>query len=305
MTTSNHLNKSVLLDSYLEQQRNRIEAQLQRLVPEESEKPPTVHRAMRYSLFAGGKRIRPIFCLQAARLLSTETNPDIESIGCSLEMIHTYSLIHDDLPTLDNDDYRRGKLTCHKVFGEANAILAGDALLTLAFQVLATLPHTPAEVRAALVAELARSAGTVNGMIGGQVADLEAPNGPVTPETLEYIHRSKTGALFRAAVLLGAIDARANAEQLESIACFGANAGLAFQIMDDVLDVESSYESLGKTAGKDAVQNKVTYPAFYGVERSKQMAEECIARAWDALEPFGERNRILKQLAQLLISRKA
>ena len=305
MTTSNHLNKSVLLDSYLEQQRNRIEAQLQRLVPEESEKPPTVHRAMRYSLFAGGKRIRPIFCLEAARLLSTETNPDIESIGCSLEMIHTYSLIHDDLPTLDNDDYRRGKLTCHKVFGEANAILAGDALLTLAFQVLATLPHTPAEVRAALVAELARSAGTVNGMIGGQVADLEAPNGPVTPETLEYIHRSKTGALFRAAVLLGAIDARANAEQLESIACFGANAGLAFQIMDDVLDVESSYESLGKTAGKDAVQNKVTYPAFYGVERSKQMAEECIARAWDALEPFGERNSILKQLAQLLISRKA
>ena len=305
MTTSNHLNKSVLLDSYLEQQRNRIEAQLQRLVPEESEKPPTVHRAMRYSLFAGGKRIRPIFCLEAARLLSTETNPDIESIGCSLEMIHTYSLIHDDLPTLDNDDYRRGKLTCHKVFGEANAILAGDALLTLAFQVLATLPHTPAEVRAALVAELARSAGTVNGMIGGQVADLEAPNGPVTPETLEYIHRSKTGALFRAAVLLGAIDARVNAEQLESIACFGANAGLAFQIMDDVLDVESSYESLGKTAGKDAVQNKVTYPAFYGVERSKQMAEECIARAWDALEPFGERNRILKQLAQLLISRKA
>ena len=305
MTTSNHLNKSVLLDSYLEQQRNRIEAQLQRLVPEESEKPPTVHRAMRYSLFAGGKRIRPIFCLEAARLLSTETNPDIESIGCSLEMIHTYSLIHDDLPTLDNDDYRRGKLTCHKVFGEANAILAGDALLTLAFQVLATLPHTPAEVRAALVAELARSAGTVNGMIGGQVADLEAPNGPVTPETLEYIHRSKTGALFRAAVLLGAIDSRANAEQLESIACFGANAGLAFQIMDDVLDVESSYESLGKTAGKDAVQNKVTYPAFYGVERSKQMAEECIARAWDALEPFGERNSILKQLAQLLISRKA
>ncbi len=305
MTTSNHLNKSVLLDSYLEQQRNRIEAQLQRLVPEESEKPPTVHRAMRYSLFAGGKRIRPIFCLQAARLLTTETNPDIESIGCSLEMIHTYSLIHDDLPTLDNDDYRRGKLTCHKVFGEANAILAGDALLTLAFQVLATLPHTPAEVRAALVAELARAAGTVDGMIGGQVVDLEAPNGPVTPETLEYIHRSKTGALFRAAVLLGAIDARANAEQLESIACFGANAGLAFQIMDDVLDVESSYESLGKTAGKDAVQNKVTYPAFYGVERSKQMAEECIARAWDALEPFGERNSILKQLAQLLISRKA
>ena len=305
MTTTNHLNKSVPLDSYLEQQRNRIEAQLQRLVPEESEKPPAVHRAMRYSLFAGGKRIRPIFCLETARLLSTGTNPDIESIACSLEMIHTYSLIHDDLPALDNDDYRRGKLTCHKVFGEANAILAGDALLTLAFHVLATLPHTPAEVRVVLVAELARAAGTVDGMIGGQVADLEAPNDPVTPETLEYIHRAKTGALFRAAVSLGAIGAAANAEQLETISRFGANAGLAFQIMDDVLDVESSRESLGKTVGKDALQKKVTYPALYGVERSKRMAEECIARASDALEPFGKRNSILKQLAQLLISRKA
>ena len=292
-------------NSYLEQQRNRIEAQLQRLVPEESEKPSAVHRAMRYSLFAGGKRIRPIFCTEAARLLSQETNPDMESIACSLEMIHTYSLIHDDLPALDNDDYRRGKLTCHKVFGEANAILAGDALLTLAFHVLATLPHTPAEVRAALVAELARAAGTVDGMIGGQVVDLEAPNGQTTPETLEYIHRAKTGALFRAAVLLGAIGERADGKQLETISRFGANAGLAFQIMDDVLDVESSRESLGKTTGKDVLQKKATYPALYGVERSKQMALECVAKASEALEPFGERSGILKQLAHFLVSRKA
>ena len=304
MRTS-HPEKSVSFHSYLEQQRNRIEAQLQRLVPEESEKPAAVHRAMRYSLFAGGKRIRPIFCTAAARLLSEETNPDMESIACSLEMIHTYSLIHDDLPALDNDDYRRGKLTCHKVFGEANAILAGDALLTLAFHVLATLPHTPAEVRAALVAELARAAGTVDGMIGGQVVDLEAPNGPTTPETLEYIHRAKTGALFRAAVLLGAIGERADGKQLEAISRFGANAGLAFQIMDDVLDVESSRESLGKTTGKDLLQKKVTYPAFYGVERSKQMAQECVAKASEALEPFGERSGLLKQLAQFLLSRKA
>ncbi len=292
-------------DSYLEQQRNRIEAQLQRLVPEESEKPEAVHRAMRYSLFAGGKRIRPIFCLEAARLVTDKTNLDIESIGCSLEMIHTYSLIHDDLPALDNDDYRRGKLTCHKAFGEANAILAGDALLTLAFHVLATLPHTAAEVRAGLVAELARAAGTVDGMIGGQVVDLEAPNGPMIPETLEYIHRAKTGALFRAAVSLGAIGEGASGNQLEAISRFGANAGLAFQIMDDVLDVESSRESLGKTAGKDVLQKKVTYPALYGVERSKQMAAECVTKASEALEPFGERSGILKQLAHFLVSRKA
>ena len=293
------------LNSHLEQQRNRIEAQLRRLVPEESEKPAAVHRAMRYSLFAGGKRLRPIFCMEAARLLSEETNPDIESIACSLEMIHTYSLIHDDLPALDNDDYRRGKLTCHKVFGEANAILAGDALLTLTFHVLATLPRTPAEVRADLVAELARVAGTVDGMIGGQVVDLEAPNGPTTPETLEYIHSAKTGALFRAAVLLGAIGERAGGNQLEAISRFGAHAGLAFQIMDDVLDVESSRESLGKATGKDVLQKKVTYPALYGVERSKQMAQEYVAKASEALEPFGERNGLLKQLAQFLVSRKA
>ena len=293
------------LESYLEQQRIRIETRLRQLVPEETETPSAIHRAMRYSLFAGGKRIRSIFCLEAAKLISPEPGEDIEAISCSLELVHTYSLIHDDLPALDNDDFRRGQPTCHKVFGDANAILAGDALLTLSFQVLATLPHTPSEVKAALVAELARAAGTVGGMIGGQVLDLEAANNSITPDLLEYIHRSKTAALFRAAVCLGAIGEQANTKQLEAIASFGENAGLAFQIADDILDVESSRESLGKTAGKDVLQKKVTYPALYGVARSRQIAADFVATATAALEPFGERNGNLKRLAHFLVSRKA
>ena len=295
----------MLLESHLEQQRQRIEQRLQQLLPEETELPPSIHRAMRYSLFAGGKRLRPILCLEAAHLISSDLNEDLEAIACTLEMVHTYSLIHDDLPALDNDDYRRGKLTCHKVFGEAMAILAGDALLTLAFQVLSNLPHTPGEIRAALVAELARAAGTVDGMIGGQVADLQAANGSASPAQLEYIHRSKTAALIRGAVRLGAFAAQADAEQLEAISCFGENAGLAFQIADDILDVESSRESLGKTVGKDAQQKKLTYPAAYGLERSRQIADQHIRQAQLALEVFGDRAGTLKQLAQYLVSRKS
>ena len=293
------------LESYLEQQRARIDQELERLVPLETEIPPVVHRAMRYSLFAGGKRIRPIFCQEAARLVAPEPGPDLDAISSTLELVHTYSLIHDDLPALDNDDYRRGKLTCHKVFGEAMAILAGDALLTLAFQVLANLPRTPAAVKTALVAELACAAGTVGGMIGGQVADLEAVNNSVNPEALEYIHRAKTGALFRASVRLGAIGAQAGDEQLAAITRFGENAGLAFQIVDDILDVESSRESLGKTAGKDALQKKVTYPSVYGLARSKEIAAHSIGEAKAALEPFGPRAARLRELADFLVSRKA
>jgi geranylgeranyl diphosphate synthase type II len=301
------------LQAYLEEQRKRIDRELDRLVPAETEAPATLHRAMRYSLFAGGKRIRPAFCLEAARMVSPSPKPDAEadllSTSCTLELIHTYSLIHDDLPALDNDDYRRGKLTCHKVFGEAMAILAGDALLTLAFQVLAGLPKTAPEVRSDLVAELSRAAGTANGkfggMIGGQVADLEAVSGEVTGEVLEYIHRSKTGALFVASVRLGAIGAGASPEQLAAITCFGENAGLAFQIVDDILDVESSTERLGKTAGKDILQEKVTYPAVHGLERSKQMAVDYVHRAKAALEPFGERAARLNELAEFLVARKA
>ncbi len=293
------------LPSYLEQQRRRVDACLEQLVPPETAYPPVIHRAMRYSLFAGGKRLRPIFCLEAASLFAEQPCADVEAISCTLELVHTYSLIHDDLPALDNDDYRRGKLTCHKVFGEAIAILAGDALLTLAFQVLSTLPHTEAAVRAALVAELSQAAGTVDGMIGGQVADLEATNGAVNAQALEYIHRAKTAALFRASVVLGGLAERASPDELARLAEFGVKAGLAFQIADDLLDVESSREVLGKTAGKDAQQKKITYPALYGVERSRQMAAEWIRQAKTALERFGARAGRLNELADFLVFRKA
>jgi geranylgeranyl diphosphate synthase type II len=304
MKTSNPPEQTQSLKSYLEEQRQRIERSLELLVPSETERPTVLHRAMRYSLFAGGKRLRPILCLEASRAISTDPVPDIDAVASTLELIHTYSLIHDDLPALDNDDYRRGKLTCHKVFGEAMAILAGDALLTLAFQVLSSLPGTPSAVRAALAAELSRAAGTVDGMIGGQAADLEAANNSLNPDTLEYIHRSKTAAMFRAAVCLGAIAAQATREQLSRIAQFGETAGLAFQIVDDILDVEGSRETLGKTAGKDATQKKVTYPALYGLERSRQLAEQKLARAQAALAPLGAPAGRLRQLAEALVVRK-
>ncbi|MBI4480228.1 MAG: polyprenyl synthetase family protein [Acidobacteria bacterium] len=292
------------LAAHLEQQRQRIDGRLEQLVPPEIAPPSSIHRAMRYSLFAGGKRLRPILCLETSRMLSAEPNQDIDAIASTLELIHTYSLIHDDLPALDDDDYRRGKPTCHKMFGEAMAILAGDALLTLAFRVLSTLPGSTPDVRSALVAELSDAAGTVDGMIGGQVADLEAVTNPPHAELLEYIHRSKTAALFRAAVSMGAIAERAEPATLARLAQFGQTAGLAFQIADDILDVESSTEALGKTAGKDAAQKKATYPALYGVERSRQMASEWIGEAKALLEPFGERASVLRELADRLVFRK-
>jgi geranylgeranyl diphosphate synthase type II len=293
------------LTERLEQQRHRIDGKLTELLPGEDAPPSSIHRAMRYSLFAGGKRLRPALCLETSRMLADQPNPDMESIACTLELVHTYSLIHDDLPALDNDDFRRGKPTCHKVFGEAIAILAGDALLTLAFRVLSTLPESSADVCAALVAELSEAAGTVNGMIGGQVADLEAASESVTEHGLEYIHRSKTAALFRASVVMGGIAERAEPTQLSRLAHFGMTAGLAFQIVDDILDVESSTAALGKTAGKDAAQKKVTYPSFYGVERSRRMAQECLADAKSALDSFGDRAGILRDLADRLVFRTA
>ncbi len=258
---------------------------------------------MRYSLFAGGKRIRPLLCLEAAAAVGDST-PGIETPACALEMIHTYSLIHDDLPALDNDDYRRGKLTCHKVFGEAIAILAGDALLTRAFQVVAEMESLEAARRIAMVAELAQAAGTVDGMIGGQVADLEAEGCAVSEQHLHYIHRSKTAALIRAAVRVGGIFAGAAPEQHLALSGFGEQIGLAFQIVDDVLDVVASSDGLGKTAGKDARQQKATFPALYGVERSRQMAGQARQRALEALRPFGERRRRLEQMASLIVERE-
>ena len=291
------------LREYLVQQQRVVDAELDRLVPPESVPPETIHRAMRYSLFAGGKRIRPILCMEAARAVC-EGPEGAVTAACALELIHTYSLIHDDLPALDNDDYRRGKLTNHKVFGEAMAILAGDALLTLAFQVLAQLP-VAAERKSRLMAELSTASGTVGGMIGGQVADLEGEGQPPTPDLLESIHRAKTGALLRASLRLGAIHAGADQTQYTALSCYGEHIGLAFQIVDDILDVEASSAALGKTAGKDAAQHKITFPSVYGLETSRRMAEEECGRAHQALEPFGERAARLNELADLIVRRKS
>ena len=291
------------LRDYLAHQQELIDAELHRLVPAETAPPPTIHRAMRYSLFAGGKRIRPILCIEAARAAGDET-PGVIAAACSLELIHTYSLIHDDLPALDNDDYRRGKLTNHKVFGDAMAILAGDSLLTLAFQVLAQLDSPPAR-KTRMVAELATAAGTVGGMIGGQVADLEGEGRPPTAELLDSIHRAKTGALLRASLRLGAIHAGADDSQYAALSSYGEHMGLAFQIVDDILDVEESSEALGKTAGKDAQQQKITFPAVYGLAESHRMAADQCERAHLALAPFGDRAVRLHELADHIVKRKS
>ncbi len=291
------------LREYLARQRELVDSELDRLVPPESAAPQTIHRAMRYSLFAGGKRIRPILCMEAAYTVSDRAS-GVAACACALELIHTYSLIHDDLPALDNDDYRRGKLTNHKVFGDAMAILAGDALLTLAFQVLAQL-DLPDERKTGLIAELATASGTVGGMIGGQVADLEGEGKPPNAALLESIHRAKTGALLRASLRLGAIYAGATAEQYAALSCYGEHVGLAFQIVDDILDVEESSAALGKTAGKDAAQHKITFPAVYGLETSHRMAAGECEQAHQVLAPFAARAARLHELADLIVHRKS
>ncbi len=246
------------LSEYLAEQASIVDRALDRCVPPETSQPHSIHRAMRYSLFAGGKRIRPVLAMAAAKAVSGRIE-GMEDAAASLELIHTYSLIHDDLPALDNDDFRRGRPTCHKVFGDAMAILAGDALLTLAFEVLSTL-NVAAETRILLVKELSQAAGTVGGMIGGQVHDIEGERQPPTPALLESIHRAKTGALLRASVRMGAIYASASENELTALTEYGEHLGLAFQIIDDVLDVEQSSDTLGKTAGKDEQQQKITFP---------------------------------------------
>ena len=289
---------------YLAHQQTLVDAALDRLTPSEATAPETIHKAMRYSLFAGGKRVRPLLAIAAADAVA-EDSQGVESAACSLELIHTYSLIHDDLPALDNDDLRRGRPTCHKVFGDAMAILAGDALLTLAFEVLAKLPDVDPVRRVAMIAELATSSGTVHGMIGGQVNDIQGEGQTPTAALLDSIHRAKTGALLRASVRIGAIYAGASDIQLSELSTFGEHIGLAFQIVDDVLDVEASSETLGKTAGKDAQQQKITFPAVYGLEESRKMAEQERAAAHAALSTFGSRADRLKELADLIVHRKA
>jgi len=288
---------------FFEEDRLAVDAQLERLLPAEAVQPASIHQAMRYSVFAGGKRIRPILCLEAARIFDEEVTAALYP-GCAIEFIHTYSLIHDDLPALDNDDLRRGKLTSHKKFGEATAILAGDGLLTLAFETIASTPVS-AERRAGMVSEVAGAAGTVNGMVGGQVVDLESEGKPVGPETLEYIHRSKTAALIRASVTAGALCAGASPDDVGRLRRFGETIGWAFQVTDDILDVEESSAALGKTAGKDVAQQKATYPAVFGLERSHQIAEELSAKAIQELAPYGPRAEQLRTIAEFLVQRRA
>ncbi len=291
------------LAEYLKKQRGAIEAELDRLTPRADERPQTLHRAMRHSLLAGGKRLRPIlFCAAAEAIGRSE---GARTPACALEFVHTYSLIHDDLPALDDDDYRRGLPTCHKAFGEATAILAGDALLTRAFQVLAEIDNTTPAVQIAMIGELAAAAGTVDGMIGGQMEDLEAEGQPVEEQRLRYIHRSKTGALIRASVRMGGMFAQANSAQLNQLSEYGSAIGTAFQIVDDILDVESTTEALGKTAGKDAEQQKATFPALYGLARSKELAAEQLRLALSAVEPFGGAGRWLRGIAESIVSRSA
>jgi len=292
------------LQEYLADQIKIVDRVLDEWVPAETVAPESIHRAMRYSLFAGGKRVRPILAITAARTVGGDT-AGIENAACALELIHTYSLIHDDLPALDNDDLRRGRPTCHKVFGEALAVLAGDSLLTLAFEVLSRLPGVAAERRIRLVEELSRAAGTVGGMIAGQVHDIEGERQTPTALLLESIHRAKTGALLRASVRMGAIYAGASAAELAAVSEYGEHAGLAFQIVDDVLDMEESSEALGKTAGKDEAQQKITFPAVYGLERSRQMAEDEREAAHAALSLFGDRAARLRQIADFIVKRKA
>ncbi len=258
---------------------------------------------MRYSVFAGGKRIRPILCLETARMFTENLEGAIQA-GCALEFIHTYSLIHDDLPALDNDDLRRGKPTNHKVFGEAMAILAGDGLLTLAFETLANARIEPAR-RVRVVSEIAAAAGTINGMVGGQVADVEASGKPVDGSTLEYIHRSKTAALIRGSIVAGAISGGAPDADVERLRKFGDLIGWAFQVVDDILDVEESSAALGKTAGKDQEQQKATYPALYGLEKSRAIAADLESRALRELEPHRAGADRLRELAQFLVARRS
>ncbi|MBZ5513542.1 MAG: polyprenyl synthetase family protein [Acidobacteriia bacterium] len=290
------------LQQYLEAQRLRVDEELERILPGSDEYPPSIHQAMRHSVFAGGKRLRPILCLEGGRLFDGDEKRLLR-LGCALELIHTYSLIHDDLPALDNDDLRRGKPTCHKAFGEATAILAGDALLTLAFEIMAESSAGSEERRLLVIRELARAIGTRKGMLGGQVVDLETAGQMTGSATVDYIHSAKTGALIRAAVRCGALDAGAGPQDLARLSTYGEKIGLAFQIADDLLDVTSTREALGKSVGKDDQQHKATYPAIHGIDESRQIAGQLVRDACAVLEPYGPRAQRLQQMAQYLVER--
>jgi geranylgeranyl diphosphate synthase type II len=292
-----------MLTQTLEQGRVLTDQALEQLLPAATQYPSSIHHAMRHSVFAGGKRLRPILCMEASRMVAGSLPLEIEELGAALEMLHTYSLVHDDLPALDNDDLRRGRPTCHTVFGEAIAILTGDALQTRAYEVLAKL-QCPAESRVRIIEEIARGTGTVGGMIGGQVVDLEAEHSQPDIKMLEYIHGSKTAALISASVVSGGLYAGARDQDIGKLRSFGQSIGLAFQIVDDVLDVTQTSEQLGNTAGKDVAAEKTTYPALFGVEKSLKKADTLVDTACASLDNFGAEADTLKALARFLVERK-
>jgi geranylgeranyl diphosphate synthase type II len=298
------LSITTTISQYLEEQRALIDQELDQILPSEDTFPYSIHRAMRYSVFAGGKRLRPILCAEVGRLFGAD-EPPLLRIASALELVHTYSLIHDDLPALDNDDLRRGKPTCHRAFGEATAILTGDALLTLAYEVLSEPGKCSPERQLRIIYELAQATGTRNGMVAGQVMDLESTNHAIDAERLELIHSSKTGAFLCAAVRCGAIFAGAREPDIDRLTIYGRKIGLAFQIVDDLLDVLGSSATLGKTPGKDDHQSKATYPALYGIEESRRQAALLIEEALESLRPYGAAADRLRQLAHFLIERTA
>jgi geranylgeranyl diphosphate synthase type II len=290
------------LGAYMKQRTDAVDAALERLLPAETLRPETLHKAMRYSVFAGGKRLRPVLVIAGAEAVGG-TAERVMPTACAMELIHTYSLVHDDLPAMDNDDFRRGAPTNHKVFGEAMAILAGDALLTLAFRLVADNAAKSAAL-GDVVTEIADAAGH-RGMVAGQVADLEAEGRSVGADAVDYIHAHKTGALIRASLRVGAMLCGADAAQLRALSVAGADLGLAFQIVDDVLDVVASSQELGKTAGKDQAQQKATYPAIHGIEASRARAAFLIRDAEEALRALGPRAEPIRALGRFIVERKA
>ncbi|AEP13003.1 MULTISPECIES: polyprenyl synthetase family protein [Chloracidobacterium] len=290
-----------MIEAYFAEKVPEVNRWLDQLMPPVTTPPPRIHEAMRYSLMAGGKRLRPILVLAAGEVFGGAPER-LYPVACAFEMVHTYSLIHDDLPAMDNDDLRRGMPTCHKQFDEATAILAGDGLMTHAFRILAEM-DAPAEQKVRVIRELAVGSGTVEGMIAGQIVDLEAEGKPIDAGRLAFIHRAKTGALIRGALVCGGIVADAAESDLALLSAYGDRVGLAFQIADDILDETATAEQLGKTPGKDAAAGKATYPALYGLEASRKQAEALAEEAIEVLAPLGQRAQLLIEMARFVVNR--
>lgn len=300
-----HFEKQMVeINDYFKANVRRVDEWLDRLLPAEQDSPAIIHEAMRYSVFAGGKRLRPILTIATGEIFGAHED-ELLPAACALEMIHTYSLIHDDLPAMDNDTLRRGRPTNHVVYGEAMAILAGDALLTHAFHTLADYPSPDAERKVRVLSEVAQAAGTAQALISGQVLDIQYEGKPVTGEQLEEVHRSKTGALFRCAVRIGGIIGGASEAELAALTHYSEKAGLAFQVADDVLDATATSEELGKTAGKDAAVKKATYSALYGIEGATQRAQQLYQEAIYALQSLNRPTEILAAIAHFIIERRS